>query len=68
MVSLLHLFSYSRSALANEGRTLVTMGRAETRYRRAIDRATDRLLQLKLQKEQNEPDEVQLQQNLRPAA
>ena len=56
------------SALANEGRTLVTMGRAESRFRRAIDRATDRLLQLKSEKEQKEPEKGQPQQNQRPVA
>ena len=59
------------SALANEGRTLVVMGRSETRYRRAIDRATDKLLLLRrenrekheTEKEQNKPDNEQPQQN-----
>ena len=51
------------STLADEGRTLVTIGRSETRYRRAIQNATDRLLALKSEKEQNEPENEQPEQN-----
>ena len=54
------------SALADEGRTLVVLGRSETRYRRAIDRATDKLLAVRSQnqeKEQKEPGDDQPKQN-----
>ena len=54
------------STLADEGRTLVTIGRSETRYRRAIDRATDKLLLLKsqkIEKEQKEPGDEQPEHN-----
>ena len=58
------------SALADEGRTLVVLGRSETRYRRAIDHATDKLLALRSQKqeeEQNKPGNEQPEQNQYPA-
>jgi hypothetical protein len=54
------------TTLADEGRTLVTFGRSETRYRRAIDRATDKLLLLKsrkYEKEQKEPGHEQPEHN-----
>ena len=55
------------SALAGDGRALITMGRAETRHRRTLDRATDHLLALRAHKEQNEPGGAQPPRNHEPA-
>jgi hypothetical protein len=56
------------SALVEDRETLVAMNRAEARYHRTIQRATEQLLALKTQNLENKPERAQLPPNLQPAA